>query len=659
MDKTRNRASGAAVWISLCLVTSGEAHAQIAPPECEECEPFEARYAPRAIALLARISQPDSLPKRLWYLENSASHGLGVLSWNSHGQIVGTRFRSALGVSPEAPRGFVWLPQPAYNLTAQQPHDLFALAHPADEDSPSYCWDISDEGLVVGSAGALAEQPDGSARAWDLTKILATFVGQPAELEIDFGHGDAAWTIALAVTPTSLSSQSSRILGAARGRCDGWREPFEFFQTVPPSAVLIPHLEPPRSQLGLLENHSRRKWACDIASHSSDPVGSFDQPEYLEDPETSECQEWCEDTTPSTCADHCDGPMIAGADYPSDPNLVTQFYRVGENLSSSIGLPDQPTGIRSSSRVVEAGIDVAPVLAGYHLTSTSAGGGCPQRAALWTYDITHPLRNELPSALARTESGSLYLPIAQRWRGIDCICEGEAVLGWQVGRAGAFWTTSRDPNSTETFQAHAVTELLNGIPTSIVVEQLYDILPTGEILALVRRQLDIDHFNIFAAILGLAGDLDGDRSVGAADLAVLLANWGAEFVGDEPQLAADMDLDLTVNAADLAMLLTQWRSGPIRLLLPADGIVPSAPPTGRALCMLLPDEVCALAQPNFKTDTRRLHDCLCCALGAFGFESADAFAAWARLANPPEVEITCCCIKAMMNQLVNEEAEHE
>jgi hypothetical protein len=49
----------------------------------------------------------------------------------------------------------------------------------------------------------------------------------------------------------------------------------------------------------------------------------------------------------------------------------------------------------------------------------------------------------------------------------------------------------------------------------------------------------------------VAGDLDGDGSVGASDLAILLGAWGGP--GD-----ADLDGDGVVGASDLAVLLGLW-----------------------------------------------------------------------------------------------------
>ena len=51
------------------------------------------------------------------------------------------------------------------------------------------------------------------------------------------------------------------------------------------------------------------------------------------------------------------------------------------------------------------------------------------------------------------------------------------------------------------------------------------------------------------------GDINGDGIVGAADLSILLSNWGAG-----PGSPADLDGDGTVGAADLSALLGLWGS---------------------------------------------------------------------------------------------------
>ncbi|MEE8155435.1 MAG: hypothetical protein V3T53_10835 [Phycisphaerales bacterium] len=54
----------------------------------------------------------------------------------------------------------------------------------------------------------------------------------------------------------------------------------------------------------------------------------------------------------------------------------------------------------------------------------------------------------------------------------------------------------------------------------------------------------------------IPGDIDGDGSVGANDLLILLANWGP--CGDCDDCPADLNGDCTVGAEDLFVLLANW-----------------------------------------------------------------------------------------------------
>ena len=51
-------------------------------------------------------------------------------------------------------------------------------------------------------------------------------------------------------------------------------------------------------------------------------------------------------------------------------------------------------------------------------------------------------------------------------------------------------------------------------------------------------------------------DLNGDGSVGAVDLLILLANWGP--CGDCKDCPADLHDDCTVGVSDLLILLANW-----------------------------------------------------------------------------------------------------
>lgn len=56
--------------------------------------------------------------------------------------------------------------------------------------------------------------------------------------------------------------------------------------------------------------------------------------------------------------------------------------------------------------------------------------------------------------------------------------------------------------------------------------------------------------------IGTPGDLNGDGTVGASDLLILLASWGP--CGDCDDCIADLDDDCTVGASDLLTLLANW-----------------------------------------------------------------------------------------------------
>ncbi|MFI4860828.1 MAG: CotH kinase family protein [Phycisphaerales bacterium JB063] len=60
---------------------------------------------------------------------------------------------------------------------------------------------------------------------------------------------------------------------------------------------------------------------------------------------------------------------------------------------------------------------------------------------------------------------------------------------------------------------------------------------------------------------GLAGDINGDGFVGAADLDQLLAVWGDAAASSPEANAADLSGDGTVNSADLSIVIANWGNG--------------------------------------------------------------------------------------------------
>ena len=85
-----------------------------------------------------------------------------------------------------------------------------------------------------------------------------------------------------------------------------------------------------------------------------------------------------------------------------------------------------------------------------------------------------------------------------------------------------------------TLQAQAGSYIDNDVPPSLSGEASFD----------------------FAFDVSILGDLDGDGSVGAADLLILLVSWGP--CADCDDCIADIDGDCSVGASDLLILLVNW-----------------------------------------------------------------------------------------------------
>ena len=80
-----------------------------------------------------------------------------------------------------------------------------------------------------------------------------------------------------------------------------------------------------------------------------------------------------------------------------------------------------------------------------------------------------------------------------------------------------------------------------------------------------------------AVPLGLVGDVDGEGTVGAADLAILLSAWCTQGGARRCDAVSDLNCDGSVGAADLALLLSNWsNSGGPRALAQTGTPVPPA-----------------------------------------------------------------------------------
>jgi hypothetical protein len=81
-------------------------------------------------------------------------------------------------------------------------------------------------------------------------------------------------------------------------------------------------------------------------------------------------------------------------------------------------------------------------------------------------------------------------------------------------------------------------------------------LEPGLFFGFTDHTFRIDNITVTRTAPSVPGDLDGDGSVGAQDLAILLSAWGA--CPPKSECPADLDGDGSVGAQDLAALLSAW-----------------------------------------------------------------------------------------------------
>jgi hypothetical protein len=103
-------------------------------------------------------------------------------------------------------------------------------------------------------------------------------------------------------------------------------------------------------------------------------------------------------------------------------------------------------------------------------------------------------------------------------------------------------------------------------------------LPDGNYRGFLQQYCVFDTINQSALLrdlqfdfVSLAGDANGDRSVNAADLAILAMNWGGS---GRVFSQGDFNYDTKVDAADLAILSRNWQKSVwMNALMPAPPVV--------------------------------------------------------------------------------------
>ncbi len=109
-------------------------------------------------------------------------------------------------------------------------------------------------------------------------------------------------------------------------------------------------------------------------------------------------------------------------------------------------------------------------------------------------------------------------------------------------------------NFAGTLAIAACIERTNGVMTN---QWLPGLPPRSADLGVSPNLSTISGQQFVTVILGVIGDIDGDGLVTAADLAVLLSNWGA-VTARADSFASDINHDGVVDASDLALVLSNW-----------------------------------------------------------------------------------------------------
>jgi len=85
-----------------------------------------------------------------------------------------------------------------------------------------------------------------------------------------------------------------------------------------------------------------------------------------------------------------------------------------------------------------------------------------------------------------------------------------------------------------------------------------DVLPLGHYMLFAMVDDIPSSAQIVNVLPRIAGDIDGDGVVNAADLAALLGAWGSCAAPCPPTCAADLNGDCSVDGPDLAIVLGNW-----------------------------------------------------------------------------------------------------
>ena len=202
--------------------------------------------------------------------------------------------------------------------------------------------------------------------------------------------------------------------------------------------------------------------------------------------------------------------------------------------------------------------------------NSAAGGGVVYATGSSNLTITNSIlwgdtAKDGPEILFGSSASAAFIEYSNV-QGGEAGVTGPGALNWGAGNIGgdsvkhdpAFADPDGpddDPATTEDNDYH----LLSGSPSIDAGDPDFVLDPSETDLDGQSRLIDGDGDDVIRVDMGCfehqlcPTDLDGNGTVGAFDLAILLGNWGPN-----PGHAADLNRDGAVDAGDLAILLDDW-----------------------------------------------------------------------------------------------------
>jgi hypothetical protein len=230
-----------------------------------------------------------------------------------------------------------------------------------------------------------------------------------------------------------------------------------------------------------------------------------------------------------------------------DTNLGWSLGAAGDTATSGVWVRNDPLGTTNAGVPVQPENDYSAVGTFCFFTGQGTAGG-----TLGENDVDGGFTT-LVSPTINASGGVAYLKYARWYSNAQGGAPNADVFTVQISNDnGATWTNVEvvGPSGTEAnggwnFKTFKISDIIAATAT-MKVRFRADDAATGSLI-----EAAVDDVSVSVVQCAAPGDLNGDGSINAADLSILLGAWGASTAGD-------VDNDGDTDGADLAQLLGLW-----------------------------------------------------------------------------------------------------